>query len=40
MTKITKDNQFLNNLKIIDFHCIPEVHYKDVNDTILDKCFK
>ena len=40
MTKITKDNHFLNNLKIIDFYCIPEVHYKDVNDTILDKCFK
>ena len=39
MIKITKDNHFLNNLKIIDFYCIQEIHYKDVNDKILDKCF-
>ena len=39
MIKITKDNNFLNNLKIIDFHCIPDIYNKDVKDNILDKCF-
>ena len=39
MIKITKDNNFLNNLKIIDFHCITDIYNKDVKDNILDKCF-
>ena len=40
LRKITKDNIFIKNLKLIDFECIPIKYRTEFTTNVLNKCFQ